>query len=63
MSNPLLQGNYPLDAQPKPGAVETPTLEQEFERSALEKLGGSIAFVKISSGFVWKGPKNEPESR
>lgn len=30
------------------------SLEKEFERRALEKLGGSIAFV-VKPTLVWKG--------
>lgn len=53
----FLKGNYQL---PKRGKVErTPTredpLEQEFYRKALEKLGGSIAFIMKSKNLLWKG--------
>jgi hypothetical protein len=34
------------------------TLQAEFERKALEKLGGSIAFVMKDEKFVWK-PKSK----
>ena len=63
MSSPLLKGNYPLADQPTAAEHEAPDLEQTFEQSALAKLGGSIAFVKLPSGFVWKGPKSGPKSR
>lgn len=58
MKKELLKGNYP--AKPVKGAeqketVDPKSLEKEFETSAFEKLGGSIAFVKKSSKFVWKG--------
>lgn len=56
----MLKGNYKLN-QPKnkesQESVESADLQSEFEASALQKLGGSIAFVKKSSGFLWKGKK------
>ncbi len=33
---------------------EKPTLEERFEREALRKLGGSIAFVSRKK-FLWTG--------
>ena len=54
----MLKGNYrlPKNVTPrKDGEPEDKTLEKEFEASALQKLGGSIAFVKKSASFVWKG--------
>jgi len=61
-ANEYLKGNYELS--PTNGEKKTPplaapsagTLEEEFERQALQKLGGSIAFIKKSKSFVWKGP-------
>ncbi len=50
-----LKGNYPLSkekTEPEVPPDQTPT--QEFERRALERLGGSIAFVK-KDAFVWSG--------
>jgi|GEM_PF-934310 hypothetical protein len=35
-------------------------INEEFERTALRRLGGSIAFVS-RKGFVWKGEENESE--
>jgi hypothetical protein len=61
-----LKGNY--DLAPAPGATDAPaapaapaaaSLEEEFERQALQKLGGSIAFIKKSKSFVWKGPARD----
>lgn len=55
----ILKGNYKLNQdqlkQKRPG--DSKSVESEFEASALEKLGGSIAFVKKSGSFVWKGDK------
>ena len=55
-----LKGNYSVRRKkgasspkvPRKEAAETPG--EEFERRALEKLGGSIAFV-VKSSFVWQG--------
>ena len=63
MKSPLLKGNYSLDRQPSADQGAAPTLEDDFERSALQKLGGSIAFVKKSASFVWKGPERDPKPR
>lgn len=61
----LLKGNYPspkvkADEKAAPGAPSGP----EFEKEALERLGGSIAFVMKSKTFLWtpdadKGKKEE----
>lgn len=61
MSNPYLKGNYALPFAPSEAeaASASSELETEFERTALQKLGGSIAFVKKSGGFVWKGPARD----
>lgn len=58
--NQYLKGNYKLDVvideatasadNPDPGATD------EFERTALARLGGSICFVS-KKAFVWKGPE------
>ena len=55
-----LKGNYSVRRKkgastpkaPRQEAAETPV--EEFERRALEKLGGSIAFV-VKPTFVWNG--------
>ena len=62
--NRYLKGNYPLRRKAHPSSEEArknnkaETSEQEFERRALEKLGGSIAFV-VKSNFVWNGDQGE----
>lgn len=59
MSN-FLKGNYQLaEKSEKPDVLESSEdpqsrLQREFERRAMEKLGGSIAFVMKSSDFVWQ---------
>jgi hypothetical protein len=61
--NDYLKGNYDLaPADPARDTKATPSaasLEEEFERQALQKLGGSIAFIKKSKSFVWKGPSGD----
>jgi hypothetical protein len=41
----ILKGNFKTKHEVKPGDAETPSLETQFEKAALKKLGGSIAFV------------------
>jgi len=60
-----LKGNYKLDP-PKPATLPTSApaaAEKEFEAQALLKLGGSIAFIKKSSSFVWDGEKRGDAGR
>ena len=55
----FLKGNYTLDAKIEdPEAIEAEGAEEEFERTALARLGGSICFVR-KKGFVWKGETGE----
>lgn len=58
-----LKGNYPLAKKPDASGDKEKTLEQQFEESALQKLGGSIAFVKKSAKFVWEGSKRDESGR
>lgn len=52
----MLKGNYPLQVRlPAEGDSAERSLEEQFEASALERLGGSMTFVKKSTNFVWKG--------
>ena len=56
----LLRGNYDV-----PKAVKSTTrkakksLTDQFEESALAKLGGSIAFVMKKNTFMWSGESSE----
>lgn len=59
----FLKGNYSMNkksgkkktsAAPKKKAVKQ-DFTGIFEHKALEKLGGSIAFVSKSKKFVWSG--------
>lgn len=58
MSN-YLKGNYELHVPDNTEEGQPETTEQEFYRRALEKLGGSIAFVLKPKNLVWKGKKDE----
>ena len=63
--NDYLKGNYdlapanPVGARKDAPRPATASLEEEFERQALQKLGGSIAFIKKSKSFIWKGPPGD----
>ena len=63
--NDYLKGNYelapadPADVSKVPAVPAAASLEEEFERQALQKLGGSIAFIKKSKSFIWKGPAGD----
>lgn len=51
----ILKGNYDLPVKnPDPKDVNP------FEAKALEKLGGSIAFIMKDRTFKWEPPKSEP---
>ena len=50
----ILKGNYKIKAtRQKSGKASKSCVTELFERKALEKLGGSIAFVMKSDKFVW----------
>jgi hypothetical protein len=57
----ILKGNYKLTGKdlPASAAAAAASSEQTFEAQALQKLGGSIAFIKKSSSFVWSGGKKD----
>lgn len=56
----ILKGNFKVKKEVKKSEKEmAESLESAFEKDALEKLGGSIAFVKKSTSFVWKGDKKK----
>ncbi len=51
-----MKGNYPLpEGGMEPAEKQVQTATEEFERRALERLGGSISFVLKKNTFVWKG--------
>ena len=45
MKKKLLKGNYPPKINPEVEEMNT-SITNEFEKNAIEKLGGSIAFVR-----------------
>jgi hypothetical protein len=52
-----LKGNYSVDSKDQPknsSKTKKQSPQQEFERRALAKLGGSIAFIAKPS-LVWNG--------
>jgi hypothetical protein len=51
----FLKGNYPIknSEADEPDASKTRNITKKFEEKALEKLGGSIAFVMKSNTFLW----------
>ena len=50
----LVKGNYALRKKiGKPAKKKISTTEELFESRALEKLGGSIAFVMKADKFLW----------
>ena len=64
-----LKGNYSVDSNRQPsGSIKSEeeaehSPQQEFERRALAKLGGSIAFIAKPS-LVWNGDDNgEPRDK
>jgi len=57
----FLKGNFePKHPVKKKEGDEKQQLNEEFERTALKRLGGSIAFV-TRKGFVWNGEQNEQD--
>ena len=51
----LLRGNYRLNKSVKARSRKGKrNISDEFEAKAIEKLGGSIAFVS-KPGFLWSG--------
>ena len=56
-----LIGNYKMAGQPDGGPAASgsepkeETAVAEFERRALERLGGSIAFVMKGKNVLWSG--------
>jgi len=54
-----LKGNYEISKGNKDQDMElSETSTQEFERRAVERLGGSIAFVLKKDTFIWRGDKS-----
>ena len=54
----ILKGNYKLQDEVKiseENSSDDKLVEQEYYKAALEKLGGSIAFVLKDKTFLWTG--------
>ena len=63
-----LIGNYKMagqsDTVPAPSAPEKrEETVAEFERRALERLGGSIAFVMKGKNVLWSGTAPQKDSK
>jgi len=61
--NKFLKGNYTIqNAKAETQSAEVEVKEKDitaiFETKALEKLGGSIAFVMKDNAFVWGDDEN-----
>jgi hypothetical protein len=56
-----MKGNYKLknDQDVKAPAKPGESITEQFEKRALEKLGGSTAFVQKKNTFVWEGEQGE----
>ena len=60
--NEFLKGNYKLENTEKvEQKADTKNITELFEEKALEKLGGSIAFVMKSNKFLWNGKDEKPD--
>ena len=58
----FLKGNYELPQEPEddaPGEEAPKSLTEQFEESALAKLGGSICFVARGKTLLWSGDSDE----
>ena len=54
--NKYLKGNYTIShSENVDKSIESNDFTKIFESKALEKLGGSIAFVIKTEKFVWEG--------
>ena len=54
----FLKGNFKAKRSVQQRQDKKGDLNQDFERAALKRLGGSIAFVS-KQGFVWEGDTRE----
>jgi hypothetical protein len=54
----FLRGNYKIDVVIEEPAHAPTDATDEFERSALARLGGSICFVSKKS-FLWTGEETD----
>lgn len=54
-----LKGNYEVTIKSEAEVSYEESTEKEFYRRALEKLGGSIAFILKSKNLLWKGNSDD----
>ena len=66
----FLKGNYNIKSnniksnnKKNKANEDTKTLTEEFEASALAKLGGSICFVSKSGNLLWDGDNSSADSK
>lgn len=57
----LLKGNYNLKSESEIKASLPQAKKQGFEDKAMERLGGSIAFVMKGNKFVWDEDNEDGE--
>ena len=63
-----LIGNYKMTGQPDVVPASVPEKKDEntvaeFERRAMERLGGSIAFVMKGKNVLWSGTAPQKDSK
>ena len=63
-----LIGNYKMAGQPDVVPASAPEKKDEntvaeFERRAMERLGGSIAFVMKGKNVLWSGTTPQKDSK
>ena len=57
----LLRGNFETKKKVEVSSKKEETLEDQFEREALKRLGGSIAYVSKRK-VIWDKPGKEEKS-
>jgi hypothetical protein len=58
----VLKGNFKTKKPVKADSPKEATLEDRFEKEALKRLGGSIAFVSKKK-VVWDEPEAGPQGK
>ena len=54
----MLKGNFTTKRKVEKQQSRSEEINEEFEKTALKRLGGSIAFVS-RKGFMWNGEEGE----
>jgi hypothetical protein len=60
IGNYTIAGQKPATPADPAGTTKAETSASEFERRAMERLGGSIAFVMKGKTVVWSGGPDRP---